>query len=139
MDLSRRQQRRQLRVLDGELRADPRLAGLLGIFSRLTAADPMPGHEQLPARVHWTGRLRAAARTIAWAAGSGAAGRPPSGAGRRRRPAPRWYEPSLAAAAALAGAVSVAAWAPAMSLPRPRRRDARDPGPRCGGSGHPAG
>ena len=29
--------------------ADPLLAGKLGIFSRLAARDPMPGHERLPA------------------------------------------------------------------------------------------
>ena len=66
MGLSRRQQR-QLIALDGQLRADPRLAGLLGRFSLLNAEDPMPGHEQLPpARPDRTGPLRAAARVIAW-------------------------------------------------------------------------
>ena len=66
MGLSRRQQR-QLIALDGQLRADPRLAGLLGGFSLLNAEDPMPGHEQLPpARPARTGPLRAAAQVIAW-------------------------------------------------------------------------
>jgi hypothetical protein len=65
MSLSRRQQQR-LNALGGELRADPRLAGLLDTFSRLAAADPMPGHEQLPPAAARPGPLRAAARAIAW-------------------------------------------------------------------------
>lgn len=48
MSLSRRQQR-LLIGFDSELRADLRLAGLLGTLSVLNAESPMPGHEQLPA------------------------------------------------------------------------------------------
>jgi hypothetical protein len=138
MGLSRRQ-RRQLLALDGELCADSRLAGLLGMFSRLTADEPMPGHEQLAARASWTGWLGSAARRITWAAVSGAADRPPSGAGRRRRPVPRWYELSLVAAAALAGGVGVATPAPAVSRPRQAGGMSGNPGPRRVRSGHPAG
>lgn len=50
MALSRRQ-RRHLAAIERELReTDPGLAGLLGAFGRLTAAEQMPGHERLAAR-----------------------------------------------------------------------------------------
>jgi hypothetical protein len=120
MDLSHRQQQ-QLVALDNELRADPQLAGLLGTFSRLTAADPMPSHEQLPGDAPRTRWPRAAARAAAWLTRT--ARRWPSRAGRRQRPAPGRDEPSLATAT-LVGACSLAAWAPAGPFSA-KRTDAR--------------
>lgn len=97
MLLSHRQHQ-HLISLDAELQADPRLAGLLDTFSRLNAADPMPGHEQLPCG-RSTGRLSAGARVIAWLT----------------RAAHWWpgsYQSSLAASAAVAGGAGLGAWAP---------------------------
>jgi hypothetical protein len=49
MRLSRRE-RRNLRHINRTLRgADPRLASMLDMFSRLAAGDAMPPHEQLRA------------------------------------------------------------------------------------------
>jgi hypothetical protein len=49
MRLSRRE-RRNLRHINRMLRgADPRLASMLDMFSRLAAGDAMPPHEQLRA------------------------------------------------------------------------------------------
>jgi hypothetical protein len=43
-------ERRSLRRIGKAVRdADPLLATKLAIFSRLAAAEPMPGHERLPA------------------------------------------------------------------------------------------
>ncbi len=90
MLLSHRQQQ-HLTALDAELHADPRLARLLDTFSRLNAADPMPGHEQLPCG-RSTGRLRAGARVIAWLT----------------RAAHRWPGSSQSS---LAGGAGLGAWA----------------------------
>ncbi len=121
MLLSRRQQQ-HLTALDAELHADPRLAGLLDTFGRLNAADPMPGHEQLPTRRCSTERLRARSRVIAWLI-------------RAARGWPGSYQSSLTASAALAGGAGLAAWAPL----RPRLRQdygmPGNPGPAAGEAG----
>lgn len=38
-------------------RADPHLAAVLSIFTRLTARDAMPVHERLDASEPWTGLM----------------------------------------------------------------------------------
>lgn len=44
-------ERRRLRKIDKAIRrSDPRLAGLISMFSRLAAQDAMPGHERLEPR-----------------------------------------------------------------------------------------
>jgi hypothetical protein len=44
-------ERRRLRRIGKAIsRSDPRLASLLGMFSKLAAADAMPGHEALHVR-----------------------------------------------------------------------------------------
>lgn len=57
-------QRRLLREIDDAVcRSDPRLASMLAIFGRLTAAEEMPGHEQLrtlPLRRVWAALVAAA-------------------------------------------------------------------------------
>ena len=123
MDLPRRQQR-QLLALDSELRADPRLAGLLRIFSRLTTADPMPSHEQLPARVPRAGPLRAAAQAIA----------------RLTRAADRWAAPDESSlAACLAAGVWLGRVRTGRPLPQQDAGISGKPGPRRRRSDHPAG
>lgn len=47
MSLSRRQQRLLNRIDDAESRSAPRLAGMLAVFARLTAGEPMPRREEL--------------------------------------------------------------------------------------------
>lgn len=53
--------RRRLRRIGTALRdSDPQLAAMLKTFARLAKGDPMPGHEQLPARddESWDGLMR---------------------------------------------------------------------------------
>jgi hypothetical protein len=47
MSLSRRQQRLLNRIDDEESRSAPGLAGMLAVFARLTAGEPMPRREEL--------------------------------------------------------------------------------------------
>jgi hypothetical protein len=72
MSLSRRQERLLRGIGEAVSRSDPRLAGTLAVFARLTAGEAMPGREQL----HTAGsQIRdalilaaaAAARLICWA------------------------------------------------------------------------
>jgi hypothetical protein len=67
MGLTRRQ-RRLLDDIDAEFcRSDPRLAGILGAFDRLAAAEEMPGHEHVDARpLGVRSVLPAVARAITW-------------------------------------------------------------------------
>ena len=50
MRLPLSEQRRLRRIGKAIGRSDPRLSSLLGMFSKLAAEDPMPGHEALRAR-----------------------------------------------------------------------------------------
>ena len=50
MSLSHHHQRQLYRIEAGLLRADPRLAAMLGIFGKLFAGQAMPAREQVPAR-----------------------------------------------------------------------------------------
>ncbi len=120
MLLSHRQHQ-HLISLDAQLHADTRLARLLDTFSRLNAADPMPGHEQLPCG-RSTERLRGADRVIAWLT----------------RAAHRWAgscQSSLAASAALAGGAGLAAWAPLRPPLRENHPTPGNPGPTAGEAG----
>lgn len=56
MSLSRRQQRLLNQIDAAVSRSDPRLAGMLAVFTRLTAGEPMPRREQLRTLA---GRIRA--------------------------------------------------------------------------------
>ena len=61
MSLNYRQQH-QLRLIEaGLVRSDPQLAGMLGMFGRLSAGQDMPTWEQVPAR---RDRLRQAAALL---------------------------------------------------------------------------
>jgi Protein of unknown function (DUF3040) len=53
MSLSRRQQRLLNQIDEAVSRSDPRLAGMLAVFTRLTAGEPMPCREQLRTLVGW--------------------------------------------------------------------------------------
>ena len=50
MSLSRRRQRQLHRIETRLLRADPQLAEMLGLFTKLSAGQAMPSWEQVPAR-----------------------------------------------------------------------------------------
>ena len=62
MSLNHHHQRQLYRIEAGLLRADPRLAAMLGIFGKLSAGQAMPAREQVPARRDRVGR--AAALTV---------------------------------------------------------------------------
>jgi len=47
MSLSRRQQRLLSRIDDAVSRSDPQLAGMLAVFGRLAASEPMPRRVEL--------------------------------------------------------------------------------------------
>ena len=70
MSLSHHQQR-QLYRIETALRADPQLAEMLGIFSKLSAGQAMPSREQVPTRrdrVRQAAALTVQAVTLAAAA-----------------------------------------------------------------------
>ena len=50
MSLNHHHQRQLYRIEAGLLRADPRLAAMLGIFGKLSAGQAMPSREQAPTR-----------------------------------------------------------------------------------------
>jgi Protein of unknown function (DUF3040) len=50
MSLSHHHQRQLYRIESGLLGADPQLAGMLGIFGKLSAGQAMPSWEQVPTR-----------------------------------------------------------------------------------------
>ena len=71
MSLSHHQQRQLHRIESGLLRADPRLAAMLGIFGKLSAGQAMPSWEQVPTRrdrVRQAAALTVQAATLAAAA-----------------------------------------------------------------------
>ena len=71
MSLSHHQQRQMYRIEAGLLRADPRLAEMLGIFGKLFAGQAMPAWEQVPTRrdrVRQAAALTVQAITLAAAA-----------------------------------------------------------------------
>jgi hypothetical protein len=57
MTLAYRQERLLRRADHALRRSDPDLASMLSIFTRLTAAEGMPGREQLPSARAWDWRV----------------------------------------------------------------------------------
>ena len=71
MSLSHHQQRQLDRIESGLLRADPRLAAMLGMFGKLSAGQALPCWEQVPARrdrIRQAAALTVQAVTLAGAA-----------------------------------------------------------------------
>jgi hypothetical protein len=56
MSLSRHERSWLRQASQALARSDPRLTGMFAIFGRLTAQEPLPGHEQLPRLAHLGGR-----------------------------------------------------------------------------------